>query len=211
MAGLRGTHAHFLRLGDLERQVEPLVLQQLCGRRPHRRVQVQHGFDDVAEGRAVPLRQRRNASVAYQDTEFSVSLGLVERRLPRAELVDETPQRPDVGLGVVCFFLHEFRGHVVRSLRMREVVAGAREQRGREARTPTYVFAKLAWGSAFDRPKSPSLMQLLSSRKTTVRQHCLRGQWGAGTHRCPASSLCAGSAVSAPCRLRPAGRPRRRR
>jgi len=52
--------------------------------------------------------QSYREEVPNQYAEFRVSFRLVEWRLKSTELIDETSKRPDVRLGVISFFLHEF-------------------------------------------------------------------------------------------------------
>ena len=49
----------------------------------------------------------------YKNTKLCMRLRLVKRRLERTQLVDEAPERPNVGFGVICFLLHQFGRHVV--------------------------------------------------------------------------------------------------
>ena len=83
-----------------------------------------------------------------------------------AKFINKAPKRPDIRLGVVCLFLHKFRGHVIWRLPSQLDRYGG-ENTG--SLTPTYVFAKLACARAFESPKSPSLTVLLESRKTMIR------------------------------------------
>lgn len=46
-------------------------------------------------------------------TKLCMRLGLMEGRFQRAELIYQAAERPDVGLGVIRFFLHELGGHIV--------------------------------------------------------------------------------------------------
>ena len=54
--------------------------------------------------------------VPNESAEFQMCFGFVNRRLERAQFVNETPQGPDIGFRIVRLFLHEFGGHVVRCL-----------------------------------------------------------------------------------------------
>jgi len=51
------------------------------------------------------------------------------------------------------------------------MVRNASSSEPRVAHTPTYVLAKLAGPSAFDRPKSPNLTVLHSSRNTAWNEN----------------------------------------
>lgn len=95
-------------------------------------IEIEHGFDHSAQGLRIAAWKWRNSSVPniriisqwvvvckeernlpYENTQLAVSFGLVERGLQCTKFVDEASQRPNIGLGIVCFLLHQFWGHIV--------------------------------------------------------------------------------------------------
>lgn len=108
------------------------MLQELGSGRSHRRVQVQHGFDDARERRTISLWEGRYTTISNENTKLCVGLCFVEWGFQCAELKDEATKGPNVGLGVVRFFLHEFGGHVIWRLK-----SSITFMRGGKGRTPT--------------------------------------------------------------------------
>ena len=92
---------HTVREAFEPRAVEPELLEELRRGRTHGGVEVEHGFDDARERGTVALGQWRDASVADEDAELGVSLGLVKRWLERTELKDEAAEGPDIGFASI--------------------------------------------------------------------------------------------------------------